>query len=195
MKILTKRNTPFALLLLFFIAWGYLLSAYEPDEIVHFLGITNVYFVVFLTSVIGGVSTFFAGSFYATIITFALGGLDPIMLGIFAGIGATIGDSIFFYFGLKGRDVLSGRWRKKAMKFSTWLHRQNRAVMAIIIFLYAGFTPFPKDLLVVTLAIGDYHYRKIILPLLLGNIFLVTLISYFLLKIEETKSSNLFLSY
>jgi membrane protein YqaA with SNARE-associated domain len=193
MEVLTRKHATFVLLLAFFVAWGYLLSTYEPEEIVHFLGITNVYFVVFLASIIGGVSTIFAGSFYATIITFALGGLDPFALGFFAGIGATIGDSIFFYFGLKGRDVLSGRWREKAMIFSAWLQRQNRPVVTIVIFLYAGFTPLPKDLLVVALAIGDYRYRKMIPPLLLGNICLVSLISYFILKVEEAKGANLFL--
>lgn len=193
MKILTRKQTSFVLLLVFFVAWGYLLSTYEPGEIVHFLGITNVYFVVLLASIIGGVSTIFAGSFYATIITFTLGGLDPFMLGLFGGIGATIGDSIFFYFGLKGRDMLSGHWQEKVMIFSAWLQRQNRAVVTIVIFIYAGFTPFPKDLLVVALAIGDYRYRKMIPPLLLGNIFLVSLISYFILKVEEVNGANLFL--
>ena len=184
MEVLTRKHATFALLLVFFVAWGYLLSIYEPEEIVHFLGITNVYFAVFLASTIGGVSTVFAGSFYATIITFTRGGLDPFVLGLFAGIGATIGDSIFFYFGHKGRDVLSGRWRKKAMMFSAWLHRQNGAVVGIVIFLYAGFTPFPKDLLVAALAIGDYRYRKMIPPLLLGNICLVSLIGYFILQVK-----------
>lgn len=187
MKVLTRKQSKLVLLLLFFVAWAYLLSTYRPDEIIRSIGITNVYFVVFLASTIGGVSTLFAGSFYATIITFALGGLDPFVLGFFAGMGATIGDSIFFYFGLKGRSVLSGRMREKAMTFSAWLQRQNRVVVTISIFIYAGFTPFPKDLLVVALALGDYRYRKMLPPLLLGNICLVSLIGYFILKVEAVK--------
>ncbi len=183
MKVFTRKHTTFVLLLLFFIVWGYLLSTYKPEEIVHLIGITNVYFAVFFASIIGGVSTVFAVSFYATIMTFARGGLDPFVLGFIAGIGATIGDSIFFYFGHKGRDVLSGRWRNKGMIFSAWLQRQNKTVVAIVIFLYAGFTPFPKDFLVVTLAIGDYRYREMIPPLLLGNICLVSLIGYLILQV------------
>ena len=182
MKVFTKNHIIFILLLAFFLAWGYFLSTYGAEEIVQSLGIKNVYLAVFIASSIGGVSTIFAGSFYATIITFALGGLDPVVLGLIAGIGATLFDSIFFYVGLKGRDVLAGHWRDRALLFSAWLQRQNNLVVAIVIFLYAGFTPFPKDLLVVALAIGNHPYRKMIPPLLLGNVFLVSLIAHFTLQ-------------
>lgn len=182
MRIFTRNHVIFVLLLAFLLAWGYVLSTYGAEEIVQSLGINDVYWAVLITSSIGGVSTLFAGSFYATIITFTLGGLDPIVLGLIAGVGASLGDSAFFYFGLKGRDVLAGRWRNRATRFSVWLQRQNDIVVAMVIFLYAGFTPFPKDLLVVALAMGNHPYRKMIPPLLLGNICLVTMISYFTLQ-------------
>ncbi|HSG06688.1 MAG TPA: hypothetical protein VLB09_09875 [Nitrospiria bacterium] len=184
MDVLTRKHATFALLLLFFVAWGYLLSIYKAEEIVHSLGITNVYVVVFFASTIGGVSTFFAGSFYATIMTFAIGGLDPLALGLIAGFGATIGDSIFYYLGYRGREVLSGRWRDKAMGFSKWLRQQNDMVITTVIFLYAAATPLPKDLLVAALAVGDYRYFKMIPPLLLGNICLISLIGYVVLMVR-----------
>ena len=50
MHIFTKKHFIFILLLIFFLAWGYLLSIYGPEEIVQFFGIEFV--LIFLFSLL-----------------------------------------------------------------------------------------------------------------------------------------------
>ncbi len=182
MRPRTKNWLSFLAFILALLLWGYLLSLYPPHEIIARLGVTNGYITAFLASTIGGVSTLFAGTYYATLITFVVGGLDPLMLGVVAGIGATIGDSIFFYLGVRGRALLSGRWALRSERFGGWLGRQRQWAVAATIFLYAGLTPLPKDFLVVALAIARYPYWRMIGPLMLGNICLIVLGGYLTLR-------------
>ncbi|MFK7779801.1 MAG: hypothetical protein QM490_01525, partial [Candidatus Gracilibacteria bacterium] len=106
MKKKYKALSIFLLILLFIIMWSWALTFYSPEEIVAYIGINEGYFLVFLISIIGGVSTVTAISFYTTIMTLIVGGLNLFIVGVLVGIGATIGDSIFFYMGLKLKECI-----------------------------------------------------------------------------------------
>ncbi|MFK7779716.1 MAG: VTT domain-containing protein, partial [Candidatus Gracilibacteria bacterium] len=100
------------------------------------------------------------------------------------GIGATIGDSIFFYMGLKLKECIFKKNNKNKYfkKIYKWITNRPRWIVFLIIYVYAGLTPFPGDLLVMALALAGYSFKKILLPLLLGNITLIIILGYFTLK-------------
>ncbi|MGV8161908.1 MAG: VTT domain-containing protein [Candidatus Nanoarchaeia archaeon] len=172
-----KNIIQFSILIAFLITWSILLLTIGTTKIVEFIGISNTYFVLFIVGTLGGVSTITSSSFYTTLTTFANGGANPIYLGIFGGIGITIGDTLFYYLGKKGEESLPKNARKFTRKFSEWMMKRPKWVIPIVTFVYSGLTPLPNDILAVSLGISRYKYKYIIIPLLLGNILLTTFVA------------------
>jgi hypothetical protein len=163
-------------IIFFIIAWTILLILYSPKEIVEFIGITNGYILTFLVAVMGALSSITTFSIYPMIITFALGDLNPYLLGLIAGAGLAIGDSIFYYFGWEVRSIVKGKFKKLLNKFFKWLVKRPYWQVMIMIYIYVGFTPFPNNLLTGTLAVSGYSYKKIYLPVILGDLTLPMII-------------------
>ena len=169
-----KRNSRlFILLVVFLILWSAFLFFHPPKEIVEFLGIHNTYFFIFLMAAIGGVSAFTSTAFYTTVVTLAIGGVNPLYLGFFASIGLTIGDVFFYFFGMEGKQCIPGKYEKYIDRFSRWVEKAGDWLIALIIFFYS-LTPFPSDVLAISLAVADYPLRKMIVPLFIGNFVLIS---------------------
>jgi hypothetical protein len=168
----------FITLLIFIISWITLLFIYGPQKIVSFVGMRNGYILAFVVATFGGMSAFSSTSFFTTVITLALGGLNPILLGIIGGIGVTIGDSLFFYFGIHGRCLFPNKIIHKLDTFFRWLEKGPSLFVPVFVFLYAGFTPFPNELMTIPLGLIGIEYKEIILPLLIGNMVLITIILF-----------------
>lgn len=174
---LNKTYLTFFFVLSFLLAWSALLFFVGPRAIVEYIGVENGYLVAFLVAAFGGLSSVSSASFYATLVTLAAGGLDPVMLGVIAGTGVTIGDCLFFYLGHTGGDLLTGRMKRFFERLSAWLQKGPGWVVPVIVFIYAGFTPLPNDILTISLAMAKIRWQRIILPLWAGNIILVILIA------------------
>ncbi len=172
-----KTYLTFIFVLVFIIAWSLLLYFVSPREIVDYIGIENGYAVAFLVAACGGFSSLTSTSIYATIITLAAGGLDPLLLGMFAGTGVTIGDCLFYYMGYKGGSIISGSLKVFFETLSAWLQKGPSWFVPVIVFVYAGFTPLPNDILTISLAVAKIRWRRIILPLWAGNMVLVIIIA------------------
>jgi membrane protein YqaA with SNARE-associated domain len=173
-----KDHAIFLSILGFIILWSLLMVMVGPDAIVDRVGVNNGYILVFLAASVGGASTVSSASFYATIFTLASGGLNPLALGIIAGIGVTIGDSLFFYFGKKGRDIAPERFQDRIDQLTDWLKERKDAQIQAFALTYAGFVPLPNEILTISVSLSGYPYRKIIGPILLGNIILMSIIAY-----------------
>jgi membrane protein YqaA with SNARE-associated domain len=158
------------------VLWSVFFHYYSPREVVESLGVNNVYLFVFLLAAIGGVSTFTSTTFYSTIVALAAGGADPIFLGLFASIGLTLGDLLFYYVGKKGKGCMPQRYEKYVRRLSELVKDAGDALVAIIIFGYS-LTPLPSDALAITLAVSGYPLKKMVPPLLLGNFVLILIIS------------------
>lgn len=173
-----RRYLIFAGFLIFIIIWILILNFISPDSIVAKIGVGNSYIILFLISAIGGVSSVSASSYYLAVSVFASGGLNPLFLGLVGGVGVTIGDSLFFYLGRKGKEISSKKIHEKTNKWKKWINKSPKAFMPFLIYIYVGFTPAPNDLMTVPLGFMDYPYKRLIIPLLLGNITATVLISY-----------------
>lgn len=173
------RNTIiFFVLLAFIVLWSILLFFITPQELVRMIGVRNGYVLSFLFGVFGEAATISALSYYPAIITLAAGGLNPLLLGLIAGTGMTIGNCIYFFLGKRGRVVLSERFHNQAERVLRWIQNKPSWAVQILIFLYVGFTPFPNNLLTATGGVVDYPFRKLLIPLILGNIVLTTSLAY-----------------
>ena len=173
-----KRYATFLAILIIIAIWTATLLFYSPEKVVERIGFEKGYLFVFLVATFGGVSAITATSLFTTVVTLSLGGLNPLLLGIAGGLGASIGDSIFYYFGKRGRDIAAKPTRKRLARFSFWLQRQPSGIIPFIVYLYAGLTPFPNEFVTIPLGLSQYKYRKLIIPLILGNITLLSLIAY-----------------
>jgi hypothetical protein len=172
-----KRAMIFFGILFFLIAWALFLHFYGPAAIIDWIGVEQGYLIAFFIAAFGGVSTLTATSYFATIITLAAAGLDPLLLGIFGGLGVTIGDSLFFFAGRHGRVVMPEKGERYLKRFQDWLKKRPSWLIPVIVYVYAGFSPFPNEFMTVSVGLTGTRYRRIILPLLLGNITITVILA------------------
>ncbi len=177
MRKILKRHIVFVGLLVFIVLWSIMLYFKRPEELIGMIGVKNGYIISFFVGVFGGAATFTTISYYPVVGTLAAGGLNPIILGIIAGTGLTIGNALYFYFGYKGRVILSGKTKERVEKAVKWIEKKPDLIVRLAMLLYVGFTPLPNNLLTATGGLTDYPFKKMIGPLFIGNIILSTMIA------------------
>ena len=165
-----KRLVFFIFLILFLSSLIYYVLYIGPEQIVTNIGVENTYLILFLIAIFGGVSAFTSTSFYVLFVTFLAGGSNPIILAIVGGLGLSIGDMLFYLLGIKGREVMEHtRYEKYISKISKLIEKNSQLVVFSVIYLYISFSPFPKDILSVTLGILNYNIKRLFLAMILGN--------------------------
>jgi len=173
-----KRIIIVILILILFIAWSFLITRFTPEEITEVVGVKNSYLVTAIAGFLGGTSIFFPFPYYLLVITFAIGGANPYLLGLFTGMGVILGESTSYFVGYVSRDALSDRVNSIFSRISDWINSKPKWTVYILIFLYGSLSPLPNDLLLIPLGIGKYPFWRIIIPLGLGNIVFSTLIAF-----------------
>jgi uncharacterized membrane protein YdjX (TVP38/TMEM64 family) len=169
MKHRLKAWLAFLVFLWVLTTWFIILHYFTPTQMVSHLGVENSYFVFFLIAAIGGSSLITSSSYYITLPVLAIAGLNPVLLGVLGGLGISIGDSIYFYLGSKGRDISSGNVSERLRKISSFLEKSPKFLVILFIYLFSIIPFFPNDILTFILGIIGYPYRKMIVPLALGS--------------------------
>lgn len=163
----------------FFISfWTIILWMYEPRQLVEYIGVQNGYILTFFIAVIGALTSITPVSIYPMIITMAMGELSPLPLALITGAGLALGDAIFYFFGVEFKPFVSQKMKMRLQRFLFWIEKKPRWLAAFIIYFYIGFTPFPNNLLTGALALAGFPFKKIIVPLFLGDITLPIIIVY-----------------
>jgi membrane protein DedA with SNARE-associated domain len=137
------------------------------------------YVGIFLISLLGATSIFIP--IPSTVVIFILGGLriggnwafDPLLIAVFAGTGAAIGELTGYLVGLGGRKFIGEKYKRKM----DILMRLFKRFGAVIIFIFA-LTPLPDDLLFIPLGVMRYSVLKAFIPALLGKFFSNLIIAY-----------------
>lgn len=175
----TKKVLGFLAILIFLISLFTLLHFLSPQEIVEKIGVRNGYILAFLVSFFGGFSAGGSISFVSILITLVSGGLNPLYLGIIAGISLTIGDLIMFYAGSKGRELISGNLDNKIRKISDIFEKRNwlKNLTPFIAYIYIGLSPFPNDFMIIFLAAIKYPIKRMSVILILGDITFALIIT------------------
>ncbi|MDP2684599.1 MAG: hypothetical protein Q8P20_06155 [bacterium] len=171
-KKISHKLIGFFILAIFIVALIVILHFISPQEIVNKIGVRNGYLLVFLISFFGGFSAGGSISFISVLITLAVGGLNPVFLGLISGTSLAIGDVIMFYAGSKGRELIKNKWDQRFEKITEifkskkWLYK----IIPIIVYLYIGFTPLPNDLMILFLAAIRYPMKKMSVIIILGDL-------------------------
>ena len=171
-KKYNKKIIGFSVLVIFLISLITLLFFISPEEIVNKLGVRNAYLLTFFVSFFGGFSSGGSITFITLLITFVLGGMNPIYLGLVAGTSLAIGDMIMFFAGSKGRELIKGKWDKKINKVAKVFEKRKwlKKLTPIFAYLYIGFTPLPNDILLLFLAALKYPAKKMNAIIILGDL-------------------------
>ncbi|MCF8226313.1 MAG: hypothetical protein K9J30_10590 [Bacteroidales bacterium] len=169
-----------AVLLVLFFSTGTFLNS---ERIVEIIGTGNGYIIAFIVAFFAGFSALTAISFYSVLIMLISGGLDPFLLGTVTGVSLSIGDIFLFYFGRKGRDLISGKLDRQINGMARFFNRRNRQkYLPFLSYIYIGYIPLPNDWLLLFLASIRYPYRYINLIIIAGDLTHALLLSLLLSK-------------
>lgn len=160
---------PLVVLVVFMASFSFLVSTYSTEEMLNSIGVDNAYLLMFLLAIVGGMSTFTGIPYHLVLIGLGSSGLNPILLGLATAAGVMIGDSTSYLIGKQGSHVLPEKLKKRLYRFANFLSKKPKFI-APFLFLYGTFSPFSNDFIVISMGFISYPYRKIIVPLSLGNI-------------------------
>jgi hypothetical protein len=149
-----------------------------PEAIIATIGVQNAYLSVLLLAAIGGLSTLTSTSLFTAIATFSIGGAHPLLLGLFAGVGIFVSDTVFFHVAQYGKASLPQHWEQRLSRLFSWLHTLPPWLSGALVLAWVGFSPLPNDVLMVALAAAGYRYRRVGPLLLAGGICIATLTAY-----------------
>ncbi len=176
-SFINKGNVLFIFLLLFIIGVSVLLVFIKPSEIIDTIGVRNGYIIVSILALLGGFSTFTSVSLYTSVVAFTIGGMNPLLLGLVAIPGLFIGDTLYYFFGNTWNAVISDKTRSIVDRFTNFLYRPRVYRWSpILIFIYVGLTPLPPEFLIVGLSFSKYPYKRLFVPLILGEFAFVVIV-------------------
>lgn len=158
-----------------FVAFSYFIfNILDFDSILEDVGIAK-YIIIPAVSVFG--SNLLTSAFLYPILFFMeQSGMNLFVLALLAALGGTAGDLIFVFFGKKINEDTSKKRTKKIIDF--FRRKQDSVYMRIFIFLFAAFFPVSNEFMTLSLGYIKYPVRKMILPLILGNILFYTILIY-----------------
>jgi len=130
------------------------------------------YIGAFLASLIGNLTVIIPTP-YAFIIT-ALGtSLDPNILGVVCGLGATIGELSAYYLGRAGRVALNDDQKRRVDIVKKLLEKYGAWILIVF-----AVTPLPDDLILLPMGIMKYDTKKIVATLFIGKTILALILAY-----------------
>jgi len=140
-----------------------------PESLVSLLGVNNAYFLIFALALLGGITTFSGVPYHLFVITMAVAGLNPVLLGIVAASGVMLGDSTSYYLGSRGSNIISVRFEKMFQNLRKLIMGYPKLFPAFC-FLYGSLIPLSNDFITITSGLINYPFWKVIVPLGLGNL-------------------------
>ncbi len=178
MPRITFRRILFVFLLIFMVAFLLMIVFYSPKEMITTMGVRNSFVVAFFVSLVGAFTSLTKFSAYPMIIALVAGQMDPFVVGLVSGLGLASGDILFFLFGYSARDLTGEKGKNTLKRVLERLQRLKGIFVQMLIFLYVACSPFPNNLLSGALAFTGYPFRKVVIPLVLGDVFFCTLIAW-----------------
>jgi membrane protein YqaA with SNARE-associated domain len=109
------------------------------------------------------------------IIVFSFGAiLNPLLVGIVAAVGSTLGNQISYLLGLGGKEILEDRYGKKLSDIKKKLKKYG--IFLWLILIYA--TPIPNVPFAILSGVVRYDYKKFFLAVLIGELILNIAIAF-----------------
>ncbi len=152
----------------FFALWLFVFIIFEASNVIKYMGIENSYITLFIISLVGGFTSLTSVSAYPALVAAVTGGLQPVLITLVAGGGLIVGDLLFFLFAKRVRFLLP----EKYLSIIESRIDLDSKYVPVLIFAYFAFTPFPNNVLTAWLALKNYKLRRLIVPLVLGDLTL-----------------------
>ncbi len=180
----SKQRTLSLAFLLLFIAFMIFLGIFEKDptslmlELVYWFqdrtGDVGLYLGVGIISIFGNF-VMFIPVLYAVVLMFVavMPGINVFLLGLAAGIGASIGQIASWFVGRATREVAGDKLEKQLRKTQRWV---ERGLAPIMIFIFAA-TPLPDEVLLIMIGLIGYSLGKTLIYCFIGKIILTLSIS------------------
>lgn len=143
------------------------------------------YFGVFITAVIAGLNTFVPLPAATFTPLFLAAGLSMPFIITTLVAGTLLADFVGYTLGHVSRELLQNR-HPKLFNFFTQLRNEHTNFIVPTTFIYAALLPLPNEFILVPLALAGTNFRKLLLPLIIGNIVHQTLLAYGITNIFQT---------
>jgi len=131
------------------------------------------YIGIFLISLIGSSTIIFPLPSAAFV--FAAGAvLNPFLVGLLAGIGATLGEFTGYALGLGGRKLVKNKWKNQINKVKKLFQKYG----GFFIILVFAATPLPDDVTGIIGGMLKYPIKKFFIASLIGKILLHVVLAY-----------------
>lgn len=130
------------------------------------------YFGIFLISIFGNLLPFIPIPYLIPIFISSYF-LNPLIITLCVGFGATIGKCFSYFIGRGGRILLNEKKRKDFEVFGRLLGKYG----IIAVYIFAAF-PLPDDIIIIPLGMCKYNFKKFFLSLLLGKITLGAIVAF-----------------
>ena len=167
----TKKNFIifYALFAILAVVLIYMTFFADAQKIVAAIGLTNTYVIMFVITLVTGMSTLSSGLIYTSLFTFIKGGAHPVVIGAIAGIGAAAGDIFFYYIFSKGHDSMPKKAQAKVKRVMHWFDHRDARIVPFFIVMWV-FLPLPNDILTFSISILGYPLKKVLPFLVLGDL-------------------------
>ncbi len=130
------------------------------------------YFGILLISFIASSSIFLP--IPAFILVFAFGAvLNPLLVGLFAGIGCALGELTGYGLGMGGRKIIEKRYEKFLKKYKKWFKGKK---FFYVIVLFAA-TPLPSDVVGIVGGMFKYEIKRFLIASFFGKFIMNTTIA------------------
>jgi membrane protein YqaA with SNARE-associated domain len=148
-------------------------------------GDLGVYVAIFLISVIGNVSVIMPVPYIiALAILVVVLPIDPLLVGISAGLGASIGELSAWLLGRGTSEIIEETTYGKRLQSLANLVKKGYGIPLIIFF---AATPLPDDLLLIVLGMVQYNVGYALVACFVGKIILAVGIAYLVRTAAETE--------
>jgi membrane protein YqaA with SNARE-associated domain len=152
-------------------------------------GNIGLYLGVGIISIFGNF-VMFIPVLYAVVLMFvAVLDVNPFLLGIAAGIGASIGQIASWFVGRATKEVVDERLEKRLNKTQRWI---ERGFAPLLIFVFAA-TPLPDEVLLIMIGLIGYSLIKTLIYCFIGKIVLTLSVSLVANQLSQTAFGEWFL--
>ncbi|MHA1821671.1 MAG: VTT domain-containing protein [Promethearchaeota archaeon] len=166
-------------IIIFFVILGFLninFGQWMANSMMYFYnkyGWFGIYLGVFVISIFGNFTVIFPVPYTIALIVISavVPGVNPILLGLVAGLGAAIGEVSAYYIGRGSQALLKDK--DSIVRMHSYV---DRGWAPILIFIFAA-TPLPDDAFLIVLGIARYSIVKTLIWCYLGKFVLCALVS------------------
>ena len=153
-------------------------------------GNIGLYIGVGIISIFGNFVMFIPVLYAAVLMFVAMMDVNVFILGIAAGIGASIGQIFSWFVGRATREIASNKLEKQLRKTQRWV---ERGLAPLMIFIFAA-TPLPDEVLLIMIGLIGYSLGKTLIYCFIGKIVLTLSVSLLAQTFSATAFGNWLLS-